>query len=347
VPALCCFADRKISEHPKKIKKMAADAARRETNTTSGIPATLLTLSLLSLLCQATSLSVGVNIDPTNSNGGSPQPRDVNITGSSWVRIEFKALEPVTGDIPDSTFQFYDDIISNYVSSSLNVIVIIDYQTTGNVPWGSVDVNDWSSYSTDYNYRVDQIAQHYHDLGLSDKLAYEIWNEQDLEATYVPPSGYAVLLNAAYSTIKAIDGSASSVIMGGLASGNPGYVSDVITYSDNGLLNVDGIGLHPYGQRPSANWPNSDWGFGTVSDLMNNYHQVSTKPQWITEVGTNDESVQDDFPWHMFTTLESISYCPVALWFCWSDGMVPPFGLIDVDGNDKGSYYSFLNYTAY
>lgn len=306
----------------------------------------ILLVCLLSLFTSAESLSVGINIDPTNSNGGSPEPSDVNATGSSWVRIEFKVTDSLVGTISDTTFEFYDNVISNYISSSLKVIVILDYQTTGNIPWGSEDINDWSSYSNDFNDRVSQITLHYNDLGLSDRLAYEIWNEQDLEATYVPPSGYSVLLNGAYSSIKSIETS-SSVIVGGLASGNPGYVSDIIASSDNGLLNADGIGLHPYGQRPSPDWPSSDWGFGTVSDLMNNYYQVSTLPQWITEVGTNDQSVQDNFPWHIFTSLQSIPYCPVALWFCWSDGMVYPFGVLDGDGNTKGSYDSFLNYTGF
>jgi hypothetical protein len=52
----------------------------------------------------------------------------------------------------------------------------------------------------------------------------------------------------------------------------------------------------------------------------------------------------------------------LAQWFCWSDGMVTkvditfnllrirfqvlPFGLFDVNGNEKPSYFSFANFSG-
>ena len=32
---------------------------------------------------------------------------------------------------------------------------------------------------------------------------------------------------------------------------------------------------------------------------------------------------------------------PVVFWFCWSDGMVPPFGLLDANGNPKPAYQRY------
>ncbi len=77
--------------------------------------------------------------------------------------------------------------------------------------------------------------------------------------------------------------------------------------------------------------------------------QVTSLPFWITEIGTNDMTVQGVFPYHTFAalvnTLPPNVFCPVVLWFCWSDAMVSPFGLVDTSNNPKPSYYSFTNFT--
>ena len=56
------------------------------------------------------------------------------------------------------------------------------------------------------------------------------------------------------------------MVLGGLASGDPGYVTAVQTAA-NGTLPVDAVGIHPYGQRPTPDWPNPQWGFGVLTDL--------------------------------------------------------------------------------
>ena len=106
-------------------------------------------------------------------------------------------------------------------------------------------------------------------------------------------------------------------------------------------------------------------GFGYVSTLLASYYSVANKPLWITEVfcylsflffpsflyflsflaklkdGTSDTSVQGEFPSHLFDTLSGISYAPLCYWFCWSDGMVSPFGVVYSNGTKKESYYDF------
>ena len=69
----------------------------------------------------------------------------------------------------------------------------------------------------------------------------------------VPASQYGPLLQATYSAIKSVQPGAI-VVMGGLASGNPGYVEEARAAS-GGVLYADKVGLHPYGQRPTPNWP--------------------------------------------------------------------------------------------
>lgn len=68
----------------------------------------------------------------------------------------------------------------------------------------------------------------------------------------------------------------------------------------------------------------------------------------LAEYGTNDPSAQADFPAHAFDALSAPPpgiTVPAVLWFCWSDAMVPPFGLVDTAGAPKPSYSSFSNWT--
>lgn len=82
---------------------------------------------------------------------------------------------------------------------------------------------------------------------------------------------------------------------------------------------------------------------------------------WITEVGTTDASCEGQFPNATFVAAnEMAKQVPVVIWYCWSDGMNPGFGLVDANvqslhvtillhephlfnkqGNPKAAYYSF------
>ncbi len=67
--------------------------------------------------------------------------------------------------------------------------------------------------------------------------------------------------------------------------------------------------------------------------------------QW----GTNDMSVQGQFPDRGFAALAaaySPTQVPAVFWFCWSDGMVTPFGVTDANGAPKAAYYSFQQFGA-
>ena len=76
---------------------------------------------------------------------------------------------------------------------------------------------------------------------------------------------------------------------GGLASGDPGY----LTRARNavGGLYVDAVGVHPYGQRAPDGWPNSSWGFGDMSALLDRYLAFGL-PVWVTEINTDQQSIQ-------------------------------------------------------
>jgi hypothetical protein len=119
-------------------------------------------------------------------------------------------------------------------------------------------------------------------LWFCDELSFSVALSLPGYDVYVPPQRYASLLAAATNAIKSSN-PAAVVVMGGLASGSPPYVTDVIS-SANGKLPCDAVAVHPYGRRPSQDWPSPTWGFGVLGDLMSAYEAVATAPLWITEV---------------------------------------------------------------
>lgn len=75
------------------------------------------------------------------------------------------------------------------------------------------------------------------------------------------------------------------------------------------------------------------------------YYAAGSKPLYVTEFGTNDMTSQGDFPAHMFAALAANDPHVAAIWwFCWSDAMVAPFGVVDTSGKPKPSYSSYETY---
>jgi hypothetical protein len=134
--------------------------------------------------------------------------------------------------------------------------------------------------------------------------------------------------------------SSRPVVTGGLASGDPGYLARA--RSAVGGLFADAVSVHPYGQRAPDDWPNAGWGFGNMSDLFDRYLAFGL-PLWVTEIGTVDTSVQASYLANVYELVEDRYPGRVehVFWFCWSDGMVPPFGLVRSDGSPKASYWQY------
>ena len=70
-------------------------------------------------------------------------------------------------------------------------------------------------------------------------------------------------------------------------------------------------------------------------------------PLWVTEVSTADESLQADYLENVYALARDAypDHVSVVLWFCWSDGMVPPFGVVFSDGYPKPAYYRYRTIT--
>ena len=270
-----------------------------------------------------------MNVDPANPKG-NPSASDLRTLGARWARIEWKV------GISAATQKSQ---IAALRSGGVRVLLIFDYASVSiPSPGSSGSSSSWTSYRAQY---VQELGNLVASLGTGID-AWEVWNEPDLAPSagydpYVPPATYGALLKDAYTKLKA--STSAPVIVGGLASGNPSYLTQAKNAA--GGLFADGVGIHPYGQRAPDNWPNSTWGFGNMSALFGAYLAFG-KPVWVTEIGTVDSGNQAQYLKNVYALAAGYgTQVPVVFWFCWSDGMVPPFGVLDSAGGQKPAYSAF------
>lgn len=158
-------------------------------------------------------------------------------------------------------------------------------------------------------------------------LHWEIGNEPDSHGN---SSSYQTDLDFSYWLYTARQAMPYDyLIAGGLVSGDANYLNRV------DLTNVDAIALHPYGQSPARD----GWGVGFVGDLIDSYLRFS-KPIWITEFGGeeslfNNEHERAVYHSGMLQVLASYSQVLASIVFCYSDTMVPGFGLVTSTGEVK------------
>ncbi|UCC75874.1 MAG: cellulase family glycosylhydrolase, partial [Anaerolineales bacterium] len=292
-------------------------------------------------------IDVGINTDPMNRQlgDGNPQPQEIKDLAAGWVRFTLK--DPNEGPQP-TTLGNYDQLVDNLHNAGIKILMILSYETYPNWPRYTPGVEhpqEWAVYTDRFAARCRQIASHYG----AKVQAYEIWNEPDhQEGDYNPKVDakfFGPLLKAAYTKIK--DVSNATVVMGGVASGQPPYVTQVMN-ATNGVLFADALGVHPYAQRPEADWPSPSWGGGVMTDQIRTYHNLARKPIWITEVGINPAldniAFQAQFLKRTFKALnaqEMAQIAPCVFWYCWSHAMGQTFGLIGAAGEKRQSYDEF------
>jgi hypothetical protein len=270
-----------------------------------------------------------INIDPANSFG-NPTAAELVALGARWVRIEWKA---------DRGYPLYDPVIAAYRAAGLRVLLLVDYTTVQPKP--AFDAGDaaWQNYLPGFIAKLTELAGHYGD-GVD---AWEIWNEPDLFAPVagydpgVPAAHFGAMLRDAVTAIRPL--SSRPIIAGGLASRDPDYRASA--RSAVGTLTVDAVGVHPYEERV-ANFPTPTWGRGNMSDLLDRYLAFGL-PLWITEIGINEPATQATYLQNVYELARDRypDSIPVVFWFCWSDGMVSPFGVVNRSGAQKPAYTRF------
>ena len=284
----------------------------------------------------------GLNIDPGNPEG-NPGTTELRDLGVEQVRYTYRDLSP-GNQLDPNQVRFYTQKLETLNRAEIGSLIILSYETTPNKPAPDAPDANWDGYIDNFVQRVGQIAQ----ILAPWRPTFQIWNEPDLPPNpgYDPTLREAVfgrMLLRAVEAIKAVD-SSLAVIGGGLASGQPPWLQNVLD-STGGSLPLDGIALHPYGKRPEPNWPEPDWGYGYIGDTIAGYRQVGPWPIWISEIGTHtlDDQGQAEYLRRFYRRITNYFSDTVeqVFWFCYSDRMVYPYGLLDQAGRPKLAYQAY------
>ncbi|MDX1522446.1 MAG: glycosyl hydrolase, partial [Anaerolineae bacterium] len=287
---------------------------------------------------------VSLNIDPRNPRG-NPSPEELTALRVEMVRFTFKAgadqpwLDP-------TAIRFYRNHLKALARIGIRALVLLNQET---LPESSITARaeDWAAYVAQFADRAAAVAK----VLAPWRPAFQIWQSPDAEssaATALSEVQFGQLLQASYRAIKRID-SQLQVIAAGLVSGNPAYLASVVE-SLAGRFPADAVAVHPYGQRPTVDWPSPWWGAGNLSDLLTDYQQTTSLPMWLTEAGvdTLTEAEQAEYLQRLYETIKTQFSGQVeqVFWFCYSDAMASHFGLVDHDGRPKASYKALEQLTG-
>jgi hypothetical protein len=293
-----------------------------------------------------------LNIDPSNPNGNpsADQLRELNV---EMVRYTYHDSSSGDGLDPNQA-DFFSQKAREYHEAGIRSLVILSYDTFPGRPTPEAPSSEWDGYIERFARRAGQIAA----LLEPFQPAFQVWNEPDhpCRPDYCPTlreQVYGRMLRRTRDALTAV-GSSALIVTAGLATGNPAWLTRVIE-SQGGDLHADIVAFHPYGQRPEPDWPHPDWFFGYVGDLLNRYFEAGgERTLWITEMGApeidlgNDRQQVAEFLrryYHAITTLFR-DKVDQLFWFCYSDGMVPTYGLLDGDGASKPAFGAFRDVAA-
>lgn len=120
----------------------------------------------------------------------------------------------------------------------------------------------------------------------------------------------------------------------GFASGDPAYWDRVINgIVRRGLRRPDAVAVHPYGKSPIA-----------ASNLLDDYWNVTSEiPVAVTEWWRPASAAHI---WSFQDMLNNTNDGRATVWnswFCWSNGMVPGFGLVDTNGQPTQEGYQLVS----
>lgn len=292
----------------------------------------------------------GLNIDPMN-NYGNPSVSELRELGVQTVRFSYIDRQP-SFHLDTVAFDIYNRKLRELKDNGIKSLIILTYDTYPGKPAFTASDQEWANYISAYVVRCGQIAA----LFAQFKPAFQIWNEPDLAPApgYEPSlreAVYGAMLVRTRAIIKTYS-PGSPVIGAGLASGDPSWWRRVVQ-SQPGQALIDANALHPYGQRPEPDWPSPNWGFGYAGDLIRRYQAEFDGFWWITESGVKDVSdeMQAEYLRKMYKNINE-NYSASGLhnpnggvkqvsWFCYSDGMVTPYGLVRGDSTRKPAWNAY------
>lgn len=283
----------------------------------------------------------GINVAADGAPGGAA----VRDLGATWARIEL--VDHSTGAaLSDEARSRLDGAIADYHAHGIRLLLIVDYSSYGGYP-GFYECGvggDWDGWRAGFLARTQWVAQTYGDA----IDAWEVWNEEDHPVLPcggtgynpgVPASVFGPFLRDTHGAIRT--GSKTPIVMGGLDSGQVSYLTEARDAA--GGLWADGVAIHPYGVVPSADWCpdpgedlNCEW--GSFASKIDEYYAAAGVPIWLTELGlrSTDTQHQANYVEAAYVALAArADKVATGFYFCYTDAMVPPFGLTYDDGSPK------------
>jgi len=275
--------------------------------------------------------NLGVNVDPLNG-AGSPSVADLASFG--WIRLVARPDAQVTNYIADAR------------QAGIRVVAVLASQS---FPAGTPIDQMASTYANDFEADCWQLGNE-PDAGWSPTASPEAQSAAVRQQFHgsswcMDPPDFAALVETCASAIRNVRPTAT-IVTAGLTSGSAIYLLRA------GSLPVDGVAVHPYGQHPdpfthgpdSPEWAGLPGNFGFVGDLLGSYGAFGF-PLWVTEVGVSTTQATSELQGRycevMMSLLRDRPDVVAAFWFCYSDGMVPEFGLLDGTGAPKPSFDRF------
>jgi hypothetical protein len=285
----------------------------------------------------------------------------VKAAGAKWLRIDINWAVIQAGGPTSYNWGPFDNVVNAARARGLTVLGGILYTpgwaraagTSGTYP--PTNLSDYVNFAK-------TAATHYGALGVH---AYEIWNEPNINAFWMPgpdPARYTQLLKLSYAAIKQADPTAT-VISAGLSpygsygQADAGHMNPVSflekMYANGAAGNMDAVGWHPY------NYP-----YGLGFYVWSAWSQMSeTSPSarsvmtaiWPTEFGaptgstsnSMTEAGQAQLVTDAYTKLKAWSWAGPAFFYSYRDvgtdktNVEDNYGIIHYDWSVKLAYAAY------
>jgi len=284
--------------------------------------------------------------------------RLISEAGIKWIRqpIRWDYIEPKKGEFH---WEGLDKAIENEYKYGLNAYGTLHWKS-----WSDPTAGDDQALKNWINFVSLAVARY------KDKIKYwEVWNEEDYEGFWKPPSAanYVKLLKATYIAAKKIDPDCKIILGGIMGWGGESpyfpFIDEV--YKNGGKDYFDIAAFHPYTMPYSPERNNlMRIKINDVLGRMKNNGDAD-KPIWITELGWPSNKLIDpasergvtpdqqaDYLVKAFEICLSYPQIKKVFWYCFRDVGTSPFdsehhyGLIKNDLTPKPSYNAYKDFIS-
>ncbi|HEX8684497.1 MAG TPA: hypothetical protein VF707_19425, partial [Ardenticatenaceae bacterium] len=224
----------------------------------------------------------GLNIDPRNDEA-NPEPAELKDLGVRIARYSFKRRED---ESEDQIIQLYKEKALALADAGIQSLIILTGESRpgnlGHPDYGKPEKNppdpSWfSEYIPAMKKLAVRIAKEF-----PNGTAIQIWNEPEDGSTLesyrpqVSKKVFGAMLKELRPAVKKANQN-TVVVAGGLSSGQPKWMADVIKNEMNGEAFFDALAVHPYGKRASKNLhPYEDSKSLLMVDLLNEYAKITS-----------------------------------------------------------------------